>query len=157
MKKTIFISFALLFLVFSGCRAKKEVTKSETIKIDSVYINRSEVVFAPLASALTINDLCDTITGKARPFKSELIRGKDTIFIEVAGNALNLSIDLDSLVNTRLETERKRWEKYSEKKEITVYKTPKWAWWTMAILLGAVILFIVFPVVPRWVRGLFPD
>lgn len=125
------------------------MTKTETIKIDSVYINKKEIVFAPIASKLTINDICDTLTGLARPFKSELVRGKDTIFVEVAGNDLNLSIDLDSLINSKVSEEKSKWE-FNNKSEVRPEKyTPK-IWY---YIVGVLFLGWIFPVIPRFVNG----
>lgn len=140
----------LSFLVFASCKTPKPSFKSEVTKVDSVKINKTLTIFAPVASSLTINDLCDTLTGKARSFKSEFVRGKDTIYIEVAGNALKMSIDLDSIREVISKEERFKFESNKKEEIIVKTKAPKWAW----IALISIVIFIVLPSVPKFLNGI---
>ena len=159
MKKTkpYLFSLALVLLMAycaNGCKAKQPLIETEVIKIDSLKIDKKEIIFAPVASSLTINELCDTITGKARPFKSEVVRGKDTIDLEVKNNSLYLSIDLDSLINSEISKEKSTWESNNKREVIPEKYIPKLIWYILIGLFVVVIVFIMFPMIPNLVNGL---
>mgnify|MGYP003671579664 CR=1 FL=1 len=150
MKKLLIIIAVLVI----GCKAKQPLVETEVIKIDSLKIDKKEIIFAPVASSLTIHELCDTITGKARPFKSEVVRGKDTIDLEVKDNSLYLSIDLDSLINSEVSKEKSTWESNNKREVVVEYKTHKLIWYILIGLLLVVIAFVMFPVIPKIINSL---
>lgn len=145
----------LLIICLSSCKPKKVFVTSEVYKTDSLFI-KTETIKAPLITeSIKIKELCDD-KGNPVQFKKVFVIQKDTLEIETLGNELRISSRLlDKVISQRDSVSKINQElRVSETLEIE-YQVPKWAWWYMSIASTLLILFIVFPFIPRMIRKLF--
>ncbi len=158
MKKSIPYAFSLALVLLmaycsNGCKSKQPITKIETKKVDSVYI-KTEVIKSPvLTDILTIQEICDTVTGEVIRFKKVFVINGDSI--EILTNEKNeLNIKL-----SQLSKELKRKDSISQSKSVSEksdklrieYRTPK-IWYYIS---GALLLGWIFPAIPRFLNGVF--
>lgn len=144
----------LLSLFFLGCKTQKSHVYKTDVKRDSIKYVTDRTVFAPVLSQITIKDICDSITNKPRIIRNVFVRGKDTVFVETGLEGLKMRFNFyrDSIEQSK-KFEKSDHDKSSDELKV-VTKTPKWAWWAMGVLLGLHVVFFVFPIVPRFLRGL---
>jgi hypothetical protein len=121
--------YIILLLLIVGCGSKKSVTTEK----ERIFIR--ETVTLPTSNELSISNLCDTLTLKAKDFKTRVNSGGIDTQIEIKGNKLTVksetpkTICKDSIVEKEVI------------KEITITKTKhhyKLAVWCFIIagLLG---------------------
>lgn len=143
MKKyTFFIVLAVL--LFSGCRAKKE-TVSITKVTDTLILKTEVIRRPPLLTTLTINEVCDTITGKAKEFRQTVVVGTDTLDLWMRNNELTVK-------NKKLEEITKNMESYKsntssiteiKKEKVYVWSTATW-WFLVWAIMSTLLHFIDF-------------
>ena len=148
------IGLYLMVIFIMGCAAKKNTYRNISTKVTDTLILKTEVIKAPvLNSTLVVKELCDSITGKPKPFQQTFVVGKDTVFINIVDNELLLNIDIlekeilrrDSVLRTSSK------EVIDVSKKVTVrYRWARITW----IFLSIIVVFIVFPKIPQSIRTL---
>ena len=128
--------FVLIFL--SACTAKKKLT--------TIDIERQKIEFAsPEERELIINNLCDSITGQPIQFEKKVDKAGITSTIKTVGNDLIITqIQKDTIVIYK--------DVYKDKlieSEVVRYKTN---WTIIWILGGIIVVFIIFPGIPRAIQ-----
>lgn len=154
MNKLKYILLYLFIVLIMGCRAKKNVVeKSSVIKSDTLYNKVETVISPPVLSSLVINEICDTITGKAKEFKNRVIIDKDTVYVEVIDNELNITINrLKNIMSKKDSTYKAELLKIRNSKETNKVKEV-WSKWTWFFLLALIACFF-FPIIPKFINGL---
>ena len=152
MKNYKIIFAYIIIILVMGCAAKKKEYQSvSTAKSDTLILKTESVVLPPLATSITVNELCDSLTGKPKEFSQYVAMGKDTVFIEVLDNELLFRY-------SQLEKVIKQQDsviKIKNKEVIDVKKSEfieyRWARITW-VLLGIVVLFLILPVIPTYIN-----
>ncbi len=148
------IRLFLVLALLSSCRSKKTVLdKIETVKSDTLIVKSETVVRPPILSSLTINEICDTLTGKPKVFKQVFVIDGDTLELSLKNNELTLynnqlkkTISKKDSVYEALKSEVKQL-----RESVTIkYRIPLWAILTI-IGLGAYSLWTLY----SWVRRKF--
>ena len=154
MKNYKIILFYLVILLVSSCGSvKKKLEHTSTIKSDTLIVKTEEVIRPPVLSNLTINEICDSITGKPVQFKKIYVIDKDTVYIEVVDNELNVMINqLSKVVSKKDSIIAVRDMEYSSVKE-TLKVRKVWTTFTW-VLLGALILVFFFPGIAVFINNL---
>lgn len=144
----------LLSLFFLGCKTPKSHIYKTDVKRDSINYVTDRTVFAPVLSQITIKDICDSVSNVPRATKNVFVRGKDTVFVETGLEGLKMRFNFyrDSVKN--VDRSHISTDKTTSDELKIVLKTPKWAWWTMGVLLGLHVVFFIFPFIPKFLRGL---
>jgi hypothetical protein len=154
MNKTKTILLYIFFVFAVGCKTKQTyIEKVSEKKIDSVYISTKTIETPPILSSLTINQICDTLTGKPKEFKQSILIGDDILELSIKNN--NIKLDLERLKRTiskqdsvsRLELSNIHTEITSE---IIKYRTD---WRIIFILSSLIVLFLFFPTIPKFANS----
>lgn len=137
-----FLLIILSILAF-GCRSKKEVLKTEVRTSDTLFI-KSEVIKAPvLNQSLTIEQICDTVTGEVVRFKKVFVVDGDSIEI-LTNNNNELSFRINYL--ERILKEKDSLAKSIESKALSesykVIHKKDYNWIFAAFLIGLTIGWI---------------
>ena len=149
--RVLIILFVLVLI--SSCKSKQPMTKIETKKVDSVYIKIETIKSPVLTDILTIQEICDTVTGEVIRFKKVFVINGDSIEVLTnEKNELNIKV-------SQLSKELKRLDSVSKTKEVIEktdnleikYKTPKYIWY----IIGVLVVGWFIPAIPRFVNGLF--
>ena len=86
-------TYLILLLLIVGCKTKQSTTeKVSEFKSDTIYSKIETITRPPILSSLTINEICDTITGKPKEFNQLFIVGQDTLELSIENNKLKLNI-----------------------------------------------------------------
>ena len=138
MKQKIFF-FIIILSLFSMCCAKKSIIETkEVIKIDSVLVTKE--IVKRFTDTLTVKSLCDSVTGKLKPFKRSIIIPQGNITIEGINNEIKHSLDLKGYENTIEKKYKNIYEKNLS--EIVKLKTPFYHW--IIHFLCVLIIFLLF-------------
>ena len=135
-----------------GCAGKKKYVVSERKVVDSVVV-RVERIKAPLLSdVLTIPELCpDSV--KAVEFKRVFIRDTDTILVEVVNDSLVVKIkQAEKLLS---EKDQQLILRSEEIKRLSATTTSRTSLKTILGFLIVLVVFVVFPGIPRAIHDLF--
>ena len=126
-------------VLLSGCKAK------EFDREVAVETSRTEIRYAmPVSNTLTVENLCDTVTGLPRPFGTRLDTGTSELDLFVGANKMVLEVRTDTVYRDSIVHRDKVVEK---EKKVVVKRTD----WRLVSILGSVLLlFIVFPGIPKW-------
>lgn len=127
----------ILIVLLTGCRAKKELLKTEVRQSDSLFV-KSEVIKAPvLNQSLTIEQICDTITGEVVRFKKIFVVDGDSIQVLTDVNN-SLQIKINQRERTLSEKDsiiRSLKSELSSISERVIYKKD-WYWIFGALFVG---------------------
>lgn len=94
MNKVKIVLFYVLYLLAIGCASKKSfIEKVSEVKSDTIYSKVETITRPPILSSLTINEVCDSITGKAKDFKQVFIVNGDTLELSIKNNELNIKVN----------------------------------------------------------------
>lgn len=125
MKKTIIIIVAILLF---GCKAK--INTTETVRIDTVMVSKVIKIQPKQLNSLSIASPCDPF-GRLKPFKYSFGIGNTKTVFKSVNDTIYIEQNIDSIVSSEIETYK---NSISKDKEIIIKnKTPKWAWWMLAI------------------------
>lgn len=140
MKKILKIPLYLLLVLFffNNCRTKKTVTEyKDKIVHDTIIKNVTKTVTKQIKDTILIEEPCDSI-GNLKDF-SRVIKN-DKAKVEVSNNKGNIEvkINIDSLVNSKVEEFKKNYksEVVIKEKEVIKFRTP----WYMYAIIGFSIL-----------------
>jgi hypothetical protein len=135
MKKLLIISLLLI-----GCTAKKE-TVTRDIQKDSLVTKSYQYVSQPISTTITIDDICDSITGKPRKFAQVESSGLNKANISITDNKLNIDL-LTGLSESKGDTIYVyRYKDRVKTEEVVRYKT-SWTHW-LAHFISILILLIL--------------
>ena len=150
------IACALMVLAtLNSCKTKKEVLHTLSVsKVDSVYISRKIIETPPILSSLIINEICDSVTGKAKEFKQVFVVDKDTSTVEIKNNELIINFNLlNKKIREKDSIVKIRDSQIKELKETKVTKTAT-NWKLILILISIPLVFIIFPKIPQTINSL---
>ena len=142
MKKIIIIIILGLFAY--SCASKKVVTEfKEVVKLDSIYIVKDRFITQKVTDTLVVENPCDTITGKLKDFSKEIRTNNAKIKLSSVKGTIQVSVNIDSIVNSRITEFKQNYKIEKEIKEvkITKYKTPLYLW--MLIIIEGLIIFLL--------------
>lgn len=134
-----YIVLAVLLFFIGGCRAKKDI-RTEVRQSDTLIVKR-EVIKAPvLNQALTIHEICDTITGEVVRFEKVFVVDGDSIrLVTDANNALKLEIKARERVLKEKDSTIDRLRKTSKEVSETIRYRTDW----QTLLISIVLAFLV--------------
>jgi 2-phospho-L-lactate transferase/gluconeogenesis factor (CofD/UPF0052 family) len=141
----------LILLFLTSCKSTKSVEKVETIKNDSLVIRSISTVQPNILSSLVINEICDTLTDKAKEFRQIFVIGQDTMAISLKNNNLNVEINQLKRILKQKDSVYKNSisiQKELKKETIIKYRVPKWAIFLMLLIP----LFILIPKMPTFIN-----
>lgn len=140
MKTTTVI---FLILILSGCRSTRETATT-------VVTDHSRISYAlPTSNTLTISQLCDSITGLPVPIDGKIDTGTSKVDIRTEGNSLRIEIRTDTVYRDSIVFKDKL---VTKEKSIVKTVWTKWTWGFLAII----IIFIIFPKIPAFIRSIVP-
>ena len=154
MKNYKIILFYIAALFFMSCGSvKKKLEHTSTIKSDTLIVKTEEIIRPPILSNLTINEICDSITGKPVQFKKVYVIDKDTVSVEVVDNELNVVINQLSKVVSKKDSiiSKQKSEYESVKEEVRIRKV--WNNFTWVLLISFIIV-MVFPGIAVFVNDI---
>lgn len=153
MNKLKYILLYLVFIFFVSCKTTSKVEKVSEIKSDTLYNKVETVITPPILSSLTINDICDSITNEPIKLKKQIIIDRDTVFVEIVDNDLQIRYNIAQGERKRLDSLYR--VSQSEIKELKETKETKKVWsnWTWGFLL-IIFIFIAFPTIPKLINSL---
>ena len=137
MKKLIFI---ILIGLFYGCRAKKIVTK-EVIKRDSIYIIKDRYITKSINDTIVVRDVCDSV-GNLKSFDRVIKTNNVKVALKSVNGTIKATVNIDSLVNSKVQEFKQNYQAKTEIKEITKYRTPFWVW--VVMVLEALVILLLF-------------
>jgi len=118
----------VILLLFTSCTAKKVITKSERIIVnDTIILTKDRIVTKAVNDTILIESPCDSL-GILKPFKQRLKTAQGEITIQSKNNAIEATINLDSIVQSI----EKRYESKTVDTKVkndtlkVKYKTPVW-------------------------------
>lgn len=122
-----YAALALMMYCTQSCASKKTVEKT-------VDIERTSISYAlPTSNILTVSQICDSITGKAVGFSTEIGTGTAKGKLSVEGGNLKLEIRTDTVYRDSI-----IFKDRTEIKAVTVVKKD-WDWILAALALGFVV------------------
>lgn len=127
----------LLIILLFGCRTKREVLKTEVRTSDSLFV-KTETIKAPvLNQSLTIEQICDTITGEVVRFKKVFVVDGDSIQILTdVNNSLQIKISQrERTISEKDSIIQKLRSDITSISETVIYKK-NWNWIFGALVLG---------------------
>jgi len=130
-----------------GCKARKTATKETVIyktTIDTVREIRE--TFTPIYNTIEILELCDSVNGSPREFSQTLTNGAARLQVAIKNNALNLTLDIDSLARVVISRYRQsdEFKSLTDKRLEIRYKTPSWAWFLLAAVFTWIAIKLKF-------------
>tara|TARA_R110002096_G_C14395214_1_gene706934 strand:+ start:429 stop:869 length:441 start_codon:yes stop_codon:yes gene_type:complete len=135
MKKIIL----LILVIFTSCVAKKTTTEyKERIVKDTLIINKERIVTQQVIDTLVVESPCDSL-GNLKDFVKEIRTPIAKVSLKSVKGAIEVSVNIDSIVDQRISKYRKSYNKEVHTKEVEVvrYKYPLW------LILSLVVSIIV--------------
>lgn len=129
----------LLILLLVGCKSKIKLV--ETHSTDTIYKTEVVKITEPVFSEVFIEKPCDSL-GNLKPINIVSTTGKVTTSLKSVKNDLILEVNVDSIVDSRVEEFKSTYKTESVKETIIKTKVPKWAWYSL--ILNALLLVWTF-------------
>jgi len=136
MKHTIIILLSILLI---GCKAKTKVV--EITKIDTIYKKEIIKIDKPQLNSIVIDNPCDSL-GQLKLINYTNTSGNVKTTLKSIHNSLILEVNVDSIVNSRIETFKSSFVGEKIKETIRVKYIPKWVWYLLSI--NVVYLLFIF-------------
>ena len=115
MKKIIIL--ILISCAFYGCKSTK-VTKIST-KTDTIYKSEVVKITPPQLNSIIFDNICDSLTG-LKPFNYTFVSGKAKGSLKANKNGLELTYNIDSLVDSKVNEFKSSYKTEKEVKEIFI-------------------------------------
>jgi len=130
MKKILKIPLYLLLVLFffNNCRTKKTVTEYKNkIVRDTIIKNVVKTVTKEVKDTILIEEPCDSL-GNLKNFSKIIKNEKAKVEVSNKKGNIEVKVDIDSLVNYRVEQFKKSYKKEIEikKVEIIKFRTPRY-------------------------------
>jgi DNA-binding protein len=133
----VFGLFSFFAVALFSCKSTKETTTTTRVLHDTIATREIVTVIPPQRNVTIIDSPCRGDSLKPINYISKTKSAE--VKIESRGNDLVVSVDIDSIVNSRLEEERIKLDQTETIKEKVITKTriPKFVWYviTYAVLL----------------------
>lgn len=144
MKKILKIPLYLLLVLFffNNCRTKKTVTEyKDKIVHDTIIKNVTKTVTKQIKDTILIEEPCDSI-GNLKDFSRVIKNDKAKVEVSNSKGNIEVKINIDSLVNSKVEEFKKNYksEVVIKEKEVVKFRTP---WYMFVILVFSILLNIV--------------
>jgi len=135
--------FLLLFF-FISCTAKKVVTeyKDRIIK-DTIIQTKTIKEVERFTDTLRIENPCDSLTGKLKPFKQLIKTKQGNISLTGINNVITQEIDLKGYKDQLEQTYKSKYEKFTKNynKETVKYKVSFYHW--LIHIICALVIFVL--------------
>ena len=134
----------IILIIFSGCVAKKTTTEfKEVVKRDSIYIIKDRFITQKVVDTLVVESPCDSITGKLKDFEKEIRTPQAKITLRSVKGAIQVSVNIDSIVNSKVREFKLNYKAEKEIKEVetVIFRTPFWMW--LVIIIEGLIIFLL--------------
>jgi len=119
MKKIIYI--AVIALLFS-CGSKKVITEfKEVIVKDTITEFKDRIVTKAIRDTLFVEDPCDSL-GILKNFKQTINTGSAKVVLENKNGNIQATVNIDSLVNERVEKYKSNFKDTANTKTPTITK-----------------------------------
>ena len=133
----LLIVIALLF----SCKAKQVTVEKVITKIDTVKITETVKVEVPIEKVVTIEQPCDSL-GNLKPIDKEIITKYVKVYIKEKDGSLVVQTNIDSIVESKILTEKTKWESENITKQLPPEKyIPNWVKW-LAYIGGGFVLIL---------------
>lgn len=147
-----FAVYVLSMIWLSGCKTKKTtIEKVDTVKNDTLIIKSESVVSPPILSSLTIEEVCDTVTGNPKDFQQVFVIEGDTLELSIRNNQLKLYNNrLQRTISQKDSVLKVEYDRYRELKssETIIYRTP-FKIWVIMILMVLIIVGLIYWIIKR--------
>ena len=122
----------LLAMSVVGC--KSQIKLVETHSVDTIFKTEIIKITEPVFNEVFIESPCDSL-GNLKPINIVSNNSKAKVSLKSVKNDLILTVDIDSIVDSRVEEFKASFK--SEKKETTVikYKNKKLMWYSLSLNL----------------------
>ena len=142
--KNKLLLFITTLIILSGCVAKKTTTEiKEVVKRDSIYIIKDRFITQKVIDTLVVESPCDSITGKLKDFEKEIRTPQAKITLRSVKGAIQVSVNIDSIVNSKVKEFKLNYKAEKEIKEVetVIFRTPLWVW--LVMLIEGLIIFLL--------------
>ena len=138
----------IILILLSSCKSQKPIVTSTT-KIDTVKIKEIVKVEVPIEKIVTVEQPCDSL-GNLKPIDKEIITKYVKIYIKDKDGALVVKTNIDSIIESRIETEKSSWEKEVVQLPPVKYvpNLVRYLAWIGGIGLFIVLLKVLKPFIP---------
>jgi len=144
MIKRLFFFTILFIFILSSCVAKKTTTEfKEVIKMDSIYITNDRYITKQVNDTILIEQPCDTL-GKLKDFDRQIRSGGVKVSLKSIKGDLVATVDIDSVVNSKIREFKQNYKSEVQIKEIEIIKNRVPFWVYLIILLESLIIFLLF-------------
>jgi len=128
MKRIILI--ILLALLFISCKTKY-ITSVET-KTDTITTTKVVKIDKPQLNEIILENICDSL-GQLKQINYISRSNNTKTSLKSSKNSLILNVNIDSIVNSELETYKSSLK--TEFKEVVIEKRyiPKWVWYNLVV------------------------
>ena len=143
MKKITYILFAILL---SGCATKKTISEiKEVVVRDTITNYKTLIVTKPIKDTLVVENPCDSL-GILKDFKQTINNGAAKVVLENKSGNIQATVNVDSLVNSKIEIFKSNYktEKEFVDKEVIKWKIPLWVWLVIGLQLLTILLLLRF-------------
>ena len=137
-------SILIILVIFSSCVAKKtRIEYKERIVNDTIVVSKDRIITEKVVDTLLVESPCDSL-GNLKDFVKEIRTPKAKVSLKSIKGAIQVTVDIDSIVEQRISEYRKSYKKEVDIKEVEVvrYKYPFWMILSLviSILLNLVLL-----------------
>lgn len=148
MKKVIKILFYLILgaFFFNSCVAKKTITEyRDKIVRDTIIKNVTRTVTEQIKDTITIEEPCDSL-GNLKDFERIINNDKAKVVVTNDKGNLQVQVDIDSLVNSKVEEFKSNFKSDTivKTKEVIRYRTPVSVIVILLISIGLNVLLLRF-------------
>jgi hypothetical protein len=134
----------LLFLFISSCTSKKKIVEyRDRIQKDTITLFKDRVISKPVKEIVTIEEPCDS-TGILRDFSRTIKTEKAKVVISNNAGNLEVKVDIDSIVDSRVSEFKKSYKQdiQIKEKEVVKFRIPFWVWLVISLSVGLNVFLI---------------
>lgn len=136
--------FVIGAFFFNSCGTKKTITKyRDKIVHDTIIKNVTKMVTKQIKDTITIEEPCDSL-GNLKDFERIIKNDKAKVKVSNNKGKLQVEVNIDSLVNSRVEQFKSNYkvDTLIKEKEVVRNRIPFWIWITLGISLILNAIFI---------------
>ena len=142
MKKIALI--LLITVSISSCTSKKKIVEyRDRIQKDTITLFKDRVISKPVKEIVTIEEPCDS-TGILKDFSRTIKTEKAKVVVSNNAGKLEVKVDIDSIVDTRVSEFKKSYKKdiQIKEKEVIKFRIPFWVWIIISLSIGLNVFLI---------------
>ena len=140
----ILFYFVIGAFFFNSCGTKRVVTEyRDKIVHDTIIKNVTKMVTKQIKDTITIEEPCDSL-GNLKDFERIIKNDKAKVKVSNNKGKLQVEVNIDSLVNSRVEQFKSNYKADTiiKEKEVVRNRIPFWIWITLGISLILNAIFI---------------